>query len=214
MGNETAIVMKMSNIMFGYGVTREVGFDMQTFGATRVLGLADPNLVNSSPVNVTLESLKKQGIEAELFDQVGLEPTDLSCKEAIRFADGGGFDGYVAVGGGSTIDTAKIINLYTSYPANFRTYVNPPIGDGTAVPGPLAPLIAIPTTAGTGSETTGVTIFDYKEFGTKTGISHPELQPLMGIVDPDHTHRLPKMVAACTGWDVLCHALEALTAIP
>ncbi len=102
---------------------------------------------------------------------VSIEPTDLSFKEAIKFAAGGRFDGYVAVGGGSTIDTAKVANLYASYPANFLAYVNPPIGEGRPVPGPLAPLIAIPTTAGTGSETTGVAIFDFKEYNTKTGIS-------------------------------------------
>jgi len=214
MENETAFVMKMSNIKYGSGVTREVGFDMQTLGAKRVMVLADPNLVGNSPVNITLESLRHQGIEAVLFDSVSIEPTDLSFNEAINFAIGGNFDGYVAVGGGSTIDTAKIANLYASYPDDFLIYVNPPIGEGRPVPGQLAPLIAIPTTAGTGSETTGVAIFDYKELNAKTGISHPALRPVMGIVDPDNTRTLPKMVAACTGWDVLCHALESLTAVP
>ena len=214
MENETAFVMKMSNIKYGSGVTREVGFDMQTLGAKRVMVLADPNLAGCSPVNITLESLRHQGIEAVLFDSVSIEPTDLSFNEAINFAIGGNFDGYVAVGGGSTIDTAKIANLYASYPDDFLIYVNPPIGEGRPVPGQLAPLIAIPTTAGTGSETTGVAIFDYKELNAKTGISHPALRPVMGIVDPDNTRTLPKMVAACTGWDVLCHALESLTAVP
>ena len=214
MENETAFVMKMSNIKYGPGVTREVGFDMKTLGAKRVMVLADPNLINLSPVNITLESLEDQGIETQLFANVSIEPTDLSFKEAIKFAAGGKFDGYVAVGGGSTIDTAKIANLYATYPMDFRAFVNPPIGAGQQVPGPLAPLIAIPTTAGTGSETTGVAIFDFKEYNAKTGISHPELRPVLGIVDPDNTRTLPKTVAACTGWDVLCHSLESLTAIP
>ncbi|MBK5108360.1 MAG: iron-containing alcohol dehydrogenase [Anaerolineales bacterium] len=214
MENETAFVMKMSNIKYGPGVTREVGFDMRTLGAKHVMVVADPNLVNLSPVNITLEALEDQGIETHLFENVSIEPTDLSFKEAIKFAAGGKFDGYVAVGGGSTIDTAKIANLYATYPSDFRVYVNPPIGAGQPVPGPLAPLIAIPTTAGTGSETTGVAIFDFKEYNAKTGISHSELRPVLGIVDPDNTRTLPKMVAACTGWDVLCHALESLTAIP
>jgi hydroxyacid-oxoacid transhydrogenase len=75
-------------------------------------------------------------------------------------------------------------------------------------------MIAIPTTAGTGSETTGTSIFDYEEMHVKTGIAHRALRPVMGIIDPDNTRTLPRMVAACTGLDVLSHALESLTALP
>ena len=135
-------------------------------------------------------------------------------KKRLLFAQDGKFDGYVAIGGGSTMDTAKAANLYTTYPADFLAYVNAPIGEGRPVPGKLAPLIAIPTTAGTGSETTGTAIFDLEEMHVKTGIAHPALRPVMGIVDPNNTRKLPKMVASSTGWDVLCHAIESLTAIP
>jgi hydroxyacid-oxoacid transhydrogenase len=214
MVNESAFVMNTSTIKYGHGVTREIGSDMKALGAKRVLVLVDPNLGDSDPVSITLDSLRRQSIETVVFDGVRIEPTDISFKEAISFASSGGFDGYVAVGGGSTIDTAKIVNLYATYPLSFLSYVNPPIGEGKPVPGPLAPLIAIPTTAGTGSETTGVAIFDYLELKAKTGISHPSLRPILGIVDPDNTRTMPKMVTACTGWDVLCHALESLTAIP
>lgn len=211
---ENAFVMNTSTIKYGPGVTREVGFDMQALGAKRVLVLVDPNLVDSDPVSITLDSLRRHGIETVVFDGVRIEPTDISFKEAISFASSKMFDGYVAIGGGSTIDTAKIANLYATYPSSFLSYVNLPIGEGKPVPGQLAPLIAIPTTAGTGSETTGVAIFDYVELKAKTGISHPSLRPTLGIVDPDNTRTMPKMVTACTGWDVLCHALESLTAIP
>jgi hydroxyacid-oxoacid transhydrogenase len=112
------------------------------------------------------------------------------------------------------MDTAKVANLYATYPADFLAYVNPPIGEGRPVPGRLKPLIAVPTTAGTGSETTGVAIFDFLEMHAKTGIAHRALRPLIGIVDPDNTRTLPRMVAACTGLDVLSHALESLTALP
>ena len=118
------------------------------------------------------------------------------------------------IGGGSSMDTAKAANLYATYPAELLAYVNPPIGEGRPVPGRLKPLIAIPTTAGTGSETTGVAIFDFLEMHAKTGIAHRALRPVMGIIDPDNTRTLPKMVAACTGLDVLSHALESLTALP
>jgi hydroxyacid-oxoacid transhydrogenase len=187
---------------------------MRELGVHRVVVVTDPNLADSESVSVTLEALRKEGINVVLFDQARVEPTDVSLKEAIQFASEGAFDGYVAVGGGSSIDTAKAANLYATYPADFLDYVNLPIGRGRPAPGPLKPLIAIPTTAGTGSETTGVAIFDLLKMRAKTGISHRALRPVMGIVDPDNTRTLPKMVAAATGLDVLTHALESLTALP
>ena len=214
MALETAFTMNSSAIKYGLGATREVGADMQALGARRVMVVTDPHIVHSETVAVVLESLRAAGIDAVLFDRVHIEPTDISFKEAISFATQGHFDGYVAVGGGSTIDTAKAANLYATYPADFLAYVNQPIGQGRPVPGKLKPLIAIPTTAGTGSETTGVAIFDLLEMRAKTGIAHRELRPVMGIVDPLNTRTLPKMATACTGWDVLCHAIESITALP
>ena len=211
---ETAFSMDTSSIKFGPGITREVGRDMQELGATRVMLVTDPNLADKEPVAVAMESLRKYDIDAVLFDQASVEPTDISFKEAIKFAEDGQFDGFVAVGGGSSMDTAKAANLYCTYPADLMTYVNPPIGEGTPVPGPLKPMVAVPTTAGTGSETTGVAIFDYLEMHAKTGIAHRALRPVKGIVDPNNTRTLPKMVAACTGLDQLTHALESITALP
>jgi len=211
---ETTFAMDASSIKYGPGVTREVGHDMQELGARRVMVVTDPNLAESEPVSITREALRKVGIDAVLYDQASVEPTDVSFKQAIRFASAGAFDGYVAVWGGSSIDTAKAANLYATYPADLLTFVNHPIGQGRPVPGPLKPLIAIPTTAGTGSETTGVAIFDLLKMKAKTGISHRALRPVLGIVDPDNTRTLPKMVAASTGLDVLTHALESLTALP
>ena len=214
MTTESAFSMDTSSIKYGPGVTREIGWDMEEQGARRVMVVTDPGLSDSEPISITMESLGKYGIDTVLYDQSSVEPTDISFKEAIKFAEDGNFDGFVAVGGGSSMDTAKVANLYSTYPADFMTYVNPPIGKGEPVPGPLKPLVAAPTTAGTGSETTGVAIFDYLEMNAKTGIAHRSLRPVKGIVDPDNTRTLPKMVAACTGLDQLTHALEAMTAIP
>ncbi len=211
---ENAYIMDTSSIKYGFGVTREVGYDIKALGAGRVMVVTDPNLSDSKTLSITLEALRSQKIDAVLFDQVRIEPTDLSFKKAIEFAIDGNFDGFVAVGGGSSMDTAKAANLYSTYPADFLAYVNPPIGQGKTVPGRLKPLIAIPTTAGTGSETTGVAIFDLLEMHAKTGIAHRALRPVMGIIDPDNTRTLPKMAAACTGLDVLTHALESLTVLP
>jgi hydroxyacid-oxoacid transhydrogenase len=211
---ETAFSMDTSSIKYGPAVTREVGWDMSEQGAKRVMVVTDSNLADLEPVGVTLEALRKHGIDAVLFARAGVEPTDISFQEATQFAVDGNFDGFVAVGGGSSMDTAKAANLYATYPADFMTYVNPPIGKGEPVPGPLKPLVAVPTTAGTGSETTGVAIFDFLEMNAKTGIAHRALRPIKGIVDPNNTRTLPKMIAACTGLDQLTHALEALTALP
>ena len=214
MPNETIFTLDTSSIKFGPGATREVGEDMRALGAQRVMVVTDPRLAKTEAVAVALDALRASGIDAVLFDQVRVEPTDVSFQEAIRFATDGRFDGYVAVGGGSSMDTAKAANLYATYPAEFLAYVNPPIGRGEPVPGRLKPLIAIPTTAGTGSETTGVAIFDLTSMHAKTGIAHRALRPVMGIVDPNNTRDLPRMVAACSGFDVLSHAIESYTALP
>jgi hydroxyacid-oxoacid transhydrogenase len=211
---ETAFSMDTSSIKFGPGVTREVGWEMKRLGGRRVMVLTDPRVAECEPVAITLESLQREHIDAVLFDQVHVEPTDVSFQEAIKVATDGGFDGYVAVGGGSSMDTAKAANLYATYPASLLAYVNAPIGEGRPVPGPLRPLIAIPTTTGTGSETTGVAIFDFLEMRAKTGIAHRALRPTMGLVDPNNTRTLPKTVVACSGFDVLCHGLESYTAMP
>jgi len=214
MAFETIFSMDTSSIKYGPGVTQEVGWDMEELGAHRVMVVTDRDMVGSEAVSVTLESLQKYNIDTVLFDQARVEPTDVSFKEAVKFAENGKFDGFVAVGGGSSMDTAKAANLYSTHPADFMTYVNPPIGKGTPVPGPLKPLVAVPTTAGTGSETTGVAIFDLVEMNAKTGIAHRALRPAKGIIDPHNTRTLPKMIAACTGLDQLAHALESLTALP
>ncbi len=214
MALETAFTIDTSSIKYGPGVTREVGHDMRRLGAQRVMVLTDAQLAQGAAVATAVAALKAAGIDAVLFDQVRVEPTSSSFLQAIEFASRGKFDGYLAVGGGSVIDTAKAANLYATYPADLLAYVNPPIGRGEPVPGPLQPLIAVPTTAGTGSETTGVAIFDFTEMHAKTGIAHRALRPNLGILDPDNTRTLPKLVAASSGLDVLSHALESLTALP
>ena len=212
--HEYAFETAASAIRFGPGATREVGADLADLGARHVLVFTDPNLRDKPPVVTALESLEHNKVCFSIFDQVRVEPTEESLQTAIRFATDGDCDAFIAIGGGSTIDTAKAANLYSCWPADFLDYVNPPIGKGKPVPGPVKTLIAIPTTAGTGSETTGVSIFDYKPLRAKTGIAHRRLKPTLGIVDPENTRTLPPAVAAASGLDVLCHAVESWTALP
>ena len=147
MERDTAFEMAASNIRFGEGITKEVGMDLKDRGLERVMVLTDSNLKEMGPVQTALEAIEGEGVGYALFEGVRVEPTDGSFKAAIEFAKEGAFDGFVAIGGGSVMDTAKAANLYTSYPADFLDYVNAPIGKGVPVPGPLKPLIAIPTTA-------------------------------------------------------------------
>lgn len=213
--HETAFEMATSAIRFGPGVTREIGPDLAELGLRHVLLVTDPWMRRLAPVAIAEQSLAENGIEYTLYDRVRVEPTDVSFRDAIRFAANVPFEAIVAIGGGSTIDTAKAINLYTCHPPeDFLDYVNPPIGKGLPVPGPVKPLFAVPTTAGTGSETTGVAIFDLAHLHAKTGIAHRRLKPTLGYLDPDNTRTMPAAVAASAGLDVLCHAIESYTAVP
>ena len=213
--HDNAFEMAASAVRFGAGVTREVGVDCADRGLRRVMVVTDPVIGRLPPAQTVLESLEINGIEAVVYDRVRIEPSDASFADAIDTARRESCDGFIAVGGGSVIDTAKAANLYTTHPPrDFLDYVNAPIGLGVPVPGPLKPLFAIPTTAGTGSETTGVAIFDLASRKVKTGISSRWLKPTLGYLDPDHIQTLPPTVAASAGLDVLCHAVESFTVLP
>ncbi|KAL3891292.1 hypothetical protein ACJMK2_003554 [Sinanodonta woodiana] len=212
---ECVIETLASNVKFGRGATREVGQDCKNLKAKKVCVMTDKKLSKMSPVQITVESIRKQNINYKVYDRVRVEPTDESFKEAIDFAKEEGFDCFVAVGGGSVIDTCKAANLYSSNPdAKLLDYVNVPIGKGLPVTHALRPLIAVTTTSGTGSESSGTAVFDYLPMKAKTGIANRALCPTLGIVDPDHLITLPERVAAYSGIDVLCNAIESYTAIP
>ena len=213
-GGDTTFEVDSSRVKYGSGALREVGWDAKDLGMTRVALVTDPQLAASAFVETVRRSLAGAGIDVALYAESRVEPTDASFQAAAAFAAEGRFDGFVSVGGGSSIDTAKAANLYATYPADFDAYVNAPIGRAQPIPGPLRPHIACPTTSGTGAEVTGIAIFDYLAHHAKTGIASKRLRPTLGVVDPDVTTSLPATVVACSGFDVLSHALESYTARP
>src|SRR5581483_10883298 len=211
MPTETVFGMETPPIKLGPGVSAEVGEDLHRLGVSSALLVTDPTIARLGLADRVRAAAEAEGVQVETFDGVAVEPTDESFEAAIRFARDRIFDGLVAVGGGSVMDTAKAMNLYARYPADLYEYINAPIGRATAVPGPLRPLIAIPTTSGTGSETTAVAVLDILELKTKTGIAHRFLRPTLALVDPLLTLSCPPQVTAATGMDALFHALESYT---
>jgi hydroxyacid-oxoacid transhydrogenase len=210
---DTVFTMRSTPYKFGAGVTDEIGEDLVSLGLKRVLVVTDNGVAATRLPERVLGLIRARGIEAGLFQEVSVEPTDSSVKMAIEFAQSFRPEGYVAIGGGSVMDTAKIMNLYVTYPAPFLAYINAPIGEGHAVPGPLMPMVCVPTTAGTSSENTAVAIVDITELRVKTGISHHRLRATLGILDPLNSLSVPRMVTACSGADVLTHAIESYTAL-
>ena len=199
-------------IKFGAGSLAEAGWDAKALGLKRVALIVDPAIRTLPPFEVLTTSLDGAGVEYTIFDRIVIEPTERSMLDAVEFANEVKPDGFISLGGGSTIDTAKVANLLSTYPADLKTYVNKPLGDATPPPGPLKPHIACPTTFGTASETTGIAIFDFLELNTKTGIAHRHLKPTLGVLDPNCLESLPPLVLAANGFDVFSHAIESLTA--
>ncbi|RYZ42171.1 MAG: iron-containing alcohol dehydrogenase [Myxococcaceae bacterium] len=213
-GCDSAFTVDTSRVTFGRGCLSEVGDRARALGMKRVALFCDARVSRLAHFDTVLQSLRAAGLEVAVFTDVRVEPTDQSFLEAVRFATEARPDGYVSLGGGSVIDTCKAANLYATHPADFLAYVNAPVGEGRPVPGPLKPHIACPTTSGTGSEVTGITIFDLLSLEAKTGIASPALRPTEALIDPDCTATLPGEVVAASGLDVLSHALESYTARP
>jgi hydroxyacid-oxoacid transhydrogenase len=211
-GSDRGFTVGMPTFTFGSGVLDDAGDHARDLGLKRVALFTDKLLASGPYVTTVKASLEAAGVDATVYCDVAIEPTDASFQEAARFAADGLFDGYVSVGGGSVMDTCKAANLYASQPAEFMTYVNAPIGGGQKVPGPLKPHIACPTTSGTGSETTGIAIFNLRSMNAKTGIISRRLIPDVALIDPTVSATLPKNTVAATGFDCMSHALESLTA--
>jgi hydroxyacid-oxoacid transhydrogenase len=212
MTSETVFTWGAPPVKFGAGATDELPHDLAQLGVERPLLVTDPGVAATGIPERLQGAMNEAGMKAEVFDGAHVEPTDESLRAAVEHARDGDWDGFLAVGGGSSIDTAKAVNLMTSNPGDLMEYVNKPVGEGRAPSGPLKPLVAVPTTAGTGAESTPVCVLDVLGLKVKTGISHPRLRPALAVVDPLLTLTLPPQATAASGMDVVCHALEAYTA--
>ncbi|KAI0322445.1 iron-containing alcohol dehydrogenase 1 [Amylostereum chailletii] len=213
---EYAFEVAASNLRFGDGVTREVGMDFKNMKATKVGVFTDPNVAKLGPMKMALESLSSQtDLPFEVYDRVVTEPTEDSWRDAIAWARKHNFSHFLAVGGGSVMDTAKAANLFSVYhDSDLFDFINAPVGKGLPIQKTLRPLIAVPTTAGTGSETTGTAILDIPSMYFKTGIASRSMKPTLGIVDTFNTATCPTEVHISAGLDVLFHSIESFTAIP
>lgn len=218
---ESVFTYAAPGLKFGRGASDEIGWDVQQLvvdgggrgGASRVLLVTDPGVAATGHPERVADGMRSRGLGVTVFDRARVEPTDASMEEAIAFArDAGPFDAVVAVGGGSSIDTAKAVDLLLTNDGELMDYVNAPVGGGRAPAQPLLPLVAVPTTTGTGAESTTICVLDVLSLKVKTGISHARLRPTLAVVDPDLTMTQPAMVTASAGMDILCHALESLTA--
>ncbi len=212
---ESVFTYGAPQLKFGPGASDEIGHDLSLLGAHRVLVVTDPGVAATGTPERVARQMAAFGIEAVVHDSAHVEPTDASLERAIERARADGpFDAFVAVGGGSAIDTAKAVDLMLSNPGVLLDYVNAPVGEGRAPSKPLAPLVAVPTTTGTGAESTTICVLDVLALRVKTGISHARLRPTLAVVDPRLTMTQPAGVTASAGMDILCHALESWTARP
>ena len=209
-GNATIVTFNSARVVFGAGSSAETGEHARRLGVTRALVVCD-RFVTESGLGERLEaSLRAAGVEPVVYDRISGEPSETSVQEAVEAARDG-FDGFIGIGGGSALDTAKLCALFATHDGELLDFVNAPIGRGRQVPGPVLPLVAVPTTSGTGSEVTTVAVVDFPRLGTKTGVSHQYLRPSVAIVDPELTLTCPPGVTASVGVDALLHALEAYT---
>jgi hydroxyacid-oxoacid transhydrogenase len=211
---EQVFTLEATPLKYGRGAAGDAGWELERLGVKRAMLVSDPGVVAAGMTDRVREAIEASSMETEVWGSARVEPTADSFAEAAAFAADGGFDGFVGIGGGSSIDTAKVSDLISTHGGEIMEYVNPPVGEGRKPPSSLKPLLAIPTTCGSGAEATTVAILDIPEQKVKTGISHRYLRPDQAIVDPSLTDTLPPEVVASCGLDVICHAAESYIAKP
>lgn len=205
-------MMKLSNfryeiptvIEFGRGYIKNLNKHVKQLGGTKVLIVGDPGVLHAGIVRRLETPLEEAGTPYVTFTDVGTEASIESVDKGTDFAKLAGCDIVVGVGGGSALDTAKAIGLMLKYPGNIRDYIGL-----DKVPGPTVPVIAVPTTAGTGSEITRFAVLSDKDAKAKLSVGSMYICPTLALGDPELTVSLPPHITAATGMDALTHALES-----
>ncbi len=195
-------------LLFGRGAVRQLGDEARRLGIKRVFIATDRVLDGAGLVAAVRKPLEEAGIALEVFDggepEPSLELADVLLQQARKFKP----DGIIGLGGGSNMDLAKLAAAVLTHGGGTRDY----IGEDK-IPGPVLPLICIPTTAGTGSEVSASSVMTDKAAQLKVGILSNHLRPRLALVDPELTVSCPRKVTADSGIDALTHAIEAYTAV-
>ena len=209
----TSFTVAMPRLTFGRGSLDELGARAAGRGWRRVALFTDPGLEGGPLVARARASLDAAGVEADTFSEIRVEPDDASVARGARFlAEAGALDGIVSVGGGSVMDVAKAAAVVAAHGGEIADYFAAPAGGGRAVPGPVLDHLACPTTAGTGSECTSISVIRLGALDCKFVLASPHLLPVEAIVDPSCLDTLGGRVLASTGFDLCSHALECWTA--
>jgi alcohol dehydrogenase class IV len=193
-----------ATIVTGAGASRTVGEHARRLGADRALLVTDPYMSQTGVAGAIQERLEEAGVATTVFDAVQPDPTDHNVEEGLSALRSSDAQVVVAVGGGSALDAAKMISVGDANPGPIREYMG-----YHRIPNPGLPLIAIPTTAGTGSEATRVTVITESETHTKMMILDGKLVPQVALVDYELTLTMPPALTAHVGVDTLTHGIEA-----
>jgi alcohol dehydrogenase class IV len=195
-------------LITGTGAVEKVGEECKKLGGKKGLIVTDAVLSKLGALEGVKKSLASQGLDVAVYDKIAAEPTDVYVQEGVQTFRDNGCDFLLAVGGGSAIDTAKAVSVMLTNPGEIDGYR----GLGKLVK-KGAPLVAIPTTAGTGSEVTVFTIITDTKKNVKMLIGSPYLMPQVAIVDPAMTLSCPRGLTAAVGIDALTHAIEAYVSL-
>ena len=196
-------------VKFGTGAAEELGAEAAMVGAETVLIVTDEGVTGAGIVDYLAGQFESEDVV--VYDGVEPDPDITLFEDAIEYAASIEPDLVVGVGGGSCIDVAKTTSVVVEHGGEVRDYVAPPTGAGEPIPGHGVPTVAIPTTAGTGSETSPVSVISLPDQRLKVGISSRFQYPDVAVVDPALTVSLPPGPTAASGMDALCHAIEAYT---